>query len=151
MYQKQQKWEFRYAVKTAEVAEKIKTCYPKDEATVDLCRELSAERGYRVVSVKKLYPFSTEKNQHNFELISNICSNRMHDMINGEIPYDSDEYDRLDEMKRKADELFCLDLPIAWIPYEMLKDAKELSAAAINHRMDRCIESGRSDLVRYCY
>ena len=149
MYQKQQKWEFRYIYrKNGE--EKEKVVYPKDEATVELNRELCLEYGFTVISVKKLYPFNTEKNQHNFMLISNLCSNRIHDMVMGDIPYDPAEYDRLEEMQAKADELFCLSLPVAWIPYETLKDAKELSAMAINHRMDRCIENGRLDLVRYC-
>ena len=150
MYTKEQRWEFRYAVPTAGGHESIKVCYPRSEEKKNENARLCKEHGYRVVSVKKLYPFNTEKNQHNFDLINNICSNRMYDMMSGEAKYDDAEYGRLEEMKQKAERLFCLPLPIAWIPWEDLKDARELSTMAILHRQDCCIEAGRPDLVAYC-
>lgn len=99
---------------------------------------------------KKLYPFSTNKNQHNFELISNICFCDMQDMIDGEKEWDEAEFDRLQKMEEKAQEFFCLPLPVAWLPYEEWKEAKELATMACLHREAKCIESGRIDLLRYC-
>lgn len=145
----EQKWALRYCVPTAD-GEIEKVCYPKSEEKRDENIEICKTRGYRVVSCKKLYPFSTMKNQHNFELISNICFNRMYDMDNGEIEYDSVEYDRLEEMREKAQRFFALPLPIAWLPWEELKEAKNLAEMAILHRQDACIANGRADLVTYC-
>ena len=150
MYQREEKWEFRYICKNSEGKETEKVVYPRSHEVLKSNRKICRERGYRVISVQKLYPFNAERNQHNFMLISNICSNRIHDMINGDLPYDLAEHERLEEMKRKADELFELPLPIAWIPYETLQAAKELSEIANNYRMERCIERGRPDLIQYC-
>lgn len=98
----------------------------------------------------KLYPFSTNKNQHNFDLIHSICQNTMYDMLHGEAEWDEAEYDRLAELDDKAQEFFCLPLPVAWLPYEKWKDAKELATMACLHREAKCIENGRIDLLRYC-
>lgn len=105
----------------------------------------------RFVSVVKLYPYSMEKNQHNFDLIANICSNRIHDMTIGELPYDEAECNRLTDLKEKAENLFCYGGGIAWLDYPTLVLARELANMAINHRANACIENGRPDLVRYCY
>ncbi len=148
--QKEQKWEFKYAVPTEDGNETIKVCYPKSEEKRAENIQKCKDRNYRIVSIKKLYPFNTYKNQHNFKLIRNVCFNTMDDMDIGEIPYDEKEYDRLDEMKTKADEFFGLPLPVAWLPWEEWKEAKELSELAILHRQDACIRNGRPDLVAYC-
>ena len=147
---KEERWAFRYEVPTAggNVSEKV--CYPKSKEQVEANRAKARELGYRVVSVKKLYPFNTYANQHNFELINNICHNRMYDMDMGEIEYNEAEYDKLYEIQQKAERFFCLPLPVAWIPWEDWKDAKELSQNAIIHRQNACIEAGRYDLVTYC-
>lgn len=127
-----------------------KSCFPrsaeKKEEQLRLCRE----HGITVISCRKLYPFSTEKNQHNFALVANICANRMHDMNMGNAPMNAAEYDRLEALKEKADRFFCLELPVAWLPYEEWAAAKELSNMAINHRQEACIAAGRPDLVTYC-
>ena len=104
----------------------------------------------KYVSCKKLYPFSTNKNQHNFMLISNICSNRMYDMAIGDVEMDAAEYDRLDDLKDKADKYFCLPLPVAWLPYEEWAEAKELATMAISHRQEVCVQSGHPEWVSYC-
>ena len=148
--EKESKWEFRYAVKQADGTEIEKVCYPTTKINIEKNKETCKKYGYRLISCKKLYPFNTYKNQHNFELINNICHNRMYDMDNGEIPYDEQEYERLSVLKEKAEKLFMLPLPIAWIPWEDWQDAKELSEMAIMHRQNACIENGRYDLVKYC-
>lgn len=147
---KEQRWEFRYVVVSAMGQEIEKVCYPKSEEQKNKNLETCKRVGYKVLSVKKMYPFNTMKNQHNFMLIANICSNRMHDMDFGDVEYDAAEYDRLDAMKEKAERLFCAELPVAWLTWDDWKDAKELSEMAILHRQDACIEAGRPDLVKYC-
>lgn len=146
-YKKQEMWEIRYiSIKDGQE----KRCYPRSEKKKAENLAYCKEHGIRVVSCKKLYPFSSEKNQHNFELINNVCSNRMYDMISGEIPMDDAEYDRLEDLKHKAQKYFGLPLPVAWLPWEELKEAKELAEMAILHRQNACIENGRYDLVQYC-
>ena len=147
-YRKEERFELTYiSKKTGET----KRCYPRSAAGKDEQLAKCKEYGVKVISCKKLYPFNTEKNQHNFELIHNICMNRLHDIYrNGEPEQYKGEADRLKEMKEKSENLFCLPLPVAWVTWETLKDAKELSAMAINHRMDACAEAGRYDLIGYC-
>ena len=143
---KEQRFEFTYKLTNGTV----KKCYPKSEEQKARNIEICAAKGYKVVSIKKLYPFSTIKNQHNFELISNICFNTMHDMESGEISFDSAEYDRLSDLKEKAERFFELPLPVAWLPYEVWRDANELANMAILHRQEACIAAGRPELVTYC-
>ena len=147
---KEQRWEMRYVVVSKDGQEIEKVCYPRSEEQKNENLATAKRVGYKVLSCKKMYPFNMEKNQHNIALIANICSNRMHDMEMGDIEYDNDEYARLEEMKHKADRLFCANLPIAWMTWEDWKDAKEFSELAINHRMDRCVEAGHADWVQYC-
>ena len=90
------------------------------------------------------------KNQHNFMLIENICANKMHDMEMGEIPWDGDEYDRLQARKDRAAYFFCWSSPIGWLTWEEWQDAKEISVSAVLHREEKCIEAGRYDLIQYC-
>ena len=147
----EQRWEMQYEVLMDGSWER-RFCYPCSEEKKNQNLEMLREKkNMRLVSCKKLYPFNMEKNQHNFELISNICFNRMRDMESGEIEFNQTEYDRLEALKEKADRLFCMmNAPITWMVWEDLKDAKELSEMAINHRMMACIENGRPDLVMYC-
>ena len=102
------------------------------------------------VRVAKLYPLSMEKNQHNFMLISNICANTMHDMEMGDIEWDEKEYDRLYDLKREADEYFCLDLPVAWVDGKTYGRCKELITMAVEHRVAKCVEAGHLDYIQYC-
>jgi len=149
-YKKEQRWELRYAVPTAGGSESEKVIYPRSEAKRAENLEACKKYGYRVISCKKLYPFNTERNQHNFELIANICSNRMYDMEAGAVKFNLDEYDRLSETREKAQNFFALPLPLAWLPWEEWKEAKELSETAILHRQNACIANGRLDLVTFC-
>lgn len=146
-YTKEQRWALRY-ISLKDGTEKV--CYPRSEEKKNEQLDLCKQKGITVLSCKKLYPFSTEKNQHNFELISNVCFNAMHDMMAGETEWDEAEYDRLAVMKEKAEEFFCLPLPLAWLPWEDLREAKELANLAILHRQAACIRNGRPDLVTYC-
>lgn len=118
----------------------------KKQKNLDACKR----NGYRVVSCKKLYPFSTMKNQHNFDLIHSLCFNKMCEMEDGEIEWNDAEYEKLMDMRQKAEEFFTLPLPVAWLTWEDYKDAKELAETAIMHRQDACIRNGRPDLVTYC-
>ena len=147
---KEQKWEFVYAVLGADGEEKIKVCYPRSEEQKKENALKCEKLGYRVVSVKKLYPFNTEKNQHNFFLISNICKNSIWDMECGCKEYDAAEIERLEKLQEKADRLMELDLPVAWIPWEEWQDAKQLSDMAVLHRQECCVANGRYDLISYC-
>lgn len=150
MYKREERYEFKYAVPTAGGDWSEKVIYNSSKEKVNANKAKCKELGYKVISVKKLYPFSTNRNQHNFMLISNICINRMHDMDMKEIPYDAEEYDRLWELKEKADKFFCLPLPVAWLPWEELKEAREVAQNAVIHRQNACVEHGRPDLVQYC-
>lgn len=147
---REQRWEIRYVVPTAYGNESEKVCYPRSKEkkveTLKACERL----GYRVLSCKKLYPFGSYKNQHNFDLVKNICCNRMWDMTHGEAKFDEAEYDRLAKMSEKAERFFDLPLPVAWLPWEDWKDAKELAELAILHRQDACIEAGHSEWLAYC-
>lgn len=145
-YKKEQRWEMRYRL--SDGTEKV--CFPRSEEqklkNYDYCKE----HGLKVISCRKLYPFSTERNQHNFELIKNKCYNLMHDMRMGDAEYDEAEYERLMNLAEKASEYFGLELPVAWLPWEQLKEVKEISAMAVEFRVARCIEKGRYDLIQYC-
>lgn len=146
-YKKEDRWELRYiSLKDGTV----KNCYPRSKDKKDEQLRVCKEKGIRVIHCKKLYPFSTMKNQHNFELIRNICFCELDDMEKGEKPWDEEEYDRLTDLQDKADRFFELELPVAWLPYEDWKDANELANMAIMHRQDACIAAGRPDLVAGC-
>lgn len=145
MMKREQRWEQKF-----EINGQVKTYYPKNEATMKKNLEVAKAKGYKKISSKKLYPFSTMKNQHNFELINNICCNTMWDMDHNEIPYDNAEYNRLYDLRQKAEKYFCYELPVAWVPYEELVEMKEISNMAIMHRQDACIRNGRFDLVSMC-
>ena len=106
--------------------------------------------GVKIVSCRKLYPFNMWNNQHNFELVYNVCWNRLWDMDNGEEPYDKEEYDRLWHLKERAGYFETLGCGVVWLPYEEWKEAKELAAGAIMHRQEACIKAGRPDLITYC-
>ena len=148
-YKKEQRWEIRYEM-FEEGIEVGKVIRPRSEEAKDRNLQKIKDLGYRLVSCKKLYPFSTEKNQHNFMLVANICYNTMYDMQTGEIPFDKEEYFRLDDLKEKADKYFCYQLPVAWVTWDDLKEMKEISAMAVNHRMNACEKAGRYDLLKYC-
>lgn len=148
MYKKEQRWELEYvSLKDGSV----KHCYPRSEEKKNEQLAFCKEKGIKVNHCKKLYPFNMEKNQHNFDLIHNICLNRIHDICcMGEKEQYDGELERLEEMAELTEKLFCLPLPIAWIPWEVWKDAKEVSQMAIIHRQNACIANGRPDLVTYC-
>lgn len=143
---KEQKWQFVYINGVGEE----KVVFPKSKEQVDLNRRICKERGLKVVSVKKLYPFSTAKNQHNFELINNICYNAMWDMDHDEAPYNAEEYERLGNLRERAERYFLKPLPIAWVTWEEHQDMAELANMAIMHRQDACIANGRPELVPHC-
>lgn len=99
-----------------------------------------------VTKALKCYPINMQQNQHNFELISNICANEMCDMDDGVIPYNAEEYAMLQKAKADAERFFCsygmFNSPISWFVWDDWKRAKELMTWAVNHRMDACERAG---------
>lgn len=127
---REERYEFTYINANGEA--KTKTVRSKEQ--LDKCLKTCEDMHFAVVRKCKLYPFSTMRNQHNFELISNICANTMYDMQHGLIEWDEAEYDRLAATRDKANEFFCYDLPVAWVPFDTLTEMKGLASAAICHR-----------------
>ena len=122
----------------------------KSEEYKNKAMETCERKGWKILKITKLYPFSTNKNQHNFELVKNRCFNIMHDMEVGNIPYNKEEYNRLAEIREKASDYFSLELPVAWLDWNTLKEVKEISQLAVEFRINTCIENNRLDLIRYC-
>ena len=147
---KQEKWRFEYAVPTSKDNDSIKCLIATSKEKVADLKDQCKKYGYRVVSIKKLYPFSTNRNQHNFELIKNRTFNLMYEMESGDAPWDDKEYDRLYELNQKAQQYCCYELPVAWVPWDEHQEMKELSMMAVNWRVDTCIKKGRPDLIQYC-
>ena len=143
--EKQQKWQFKY-----EKNGEVKYCYPQSKEQIEKNREVCKKNGYKVISVKKLYPFSTEKNQHNFDLIHNLAMIELYDIWDGSKKVSDEEYDRLEKMKERSEYFFCLPLPIAWLTWDEWEEANEMAMSAIVHRQEACIANGRPDLVTYC-
>ena len=145
-YRREERFELRY-VSLKDGTEKV--CYPKSKAGKDEQLRIARDRGIKVISCKKLYPFNTEKNQHNFMLVANICANRIWAMDTGRIEFDGAVVDRLEALKEKADKYFGYPLPVAWVTWEDHQEMKELAVMAVEHRANTCIENGREDLLRY--
>ena len=145
-YKKEERFELRYIGRDG----KEHSCFPRSAEGKEEQLKRAKEAGLRVLFCRKLYPFNTERNQHNFMLIANKCSNLLHDMDMGEIAYTKETYSKLWDMKTKAEEFFCLDLPVAWLPWEEWKAAKEMATEAVILRQEACIAAGRPDLVQYC-
>jgi len=135
---------------TVEMGGETKTFFPtsveQKERNLRVCRE----KGYKVLECSKLYPFSVEKNGHNFFLIHNVCLNRMYAMESGELPMNEAEYERLSERLEQMNELLALPRPIAWLSFSELEVAREIATEAILFRQERCVEAGRPELVPYC-
>ena len=144
---REDRWELRYVSKKDGT---VKNCYPRSKEKRDEQLAICKDRGIEVIHCKKLYPFNTEKNQHNFDLIHNLCMIDLYDIWNGEKKVTDDEYARIEELRDKSEKFFSLPLPVAWLPWEDWKDAKELAETAILHRQEACIANGRPDLVTYC-
>ena len=148
--ERERKYEMQYAVPQQDGSNLIKTIRFTGEAKKKQNLEACKRQGYHVMSVKTLYPFSTAKNQHNFDLIHSLCFNLMSEMERGEREMNIEQYEGLEEMIQLADKYMCLELPVAWLPWEDYSKAKELAMMAVSHREQRCIEAGRTDLLRYC-
>ena len=150
MYQRQSKWEFRYIViKSGEQTEKV--CYPTSKEQIAKNKDACRNRGYKFLSCKKLYPVSFEKHGHDLELVKNRCYILMCEMERGDAPYNEEEYDRLEKLRDRAEELLekCYDR-VSWLVWEDVRDFNRISELAIQYRMDKCIERGRYDLLQYC-
>ena len=143
----QNKWRFEYETKSGEK----KVCYPQSKEKVEENKRVCRERGFRVVSVRKMYIFNTERNQHNFMLIANECANALYDdAVNGFRNLSESERETLENRKSRADYFFELPLPIAYLTWEEWQEANEMAMMAVLHRQEACIRNGRPDLVQYC-
>ena len=107
-------------------------------------------------TTEKRYPFSAEKHAHDIEFYYNRISNTMADMETGEIPMDSERYDKLYDMKYGP----LMDLmntlagacccPVVYLTGKQIGLAKKIVAWASETRAATCISKGRYDLVKYC-
>lgn len=113
-----------------------------ENVTCESLARFEAVNGLKVTKKQKCYPINMEKNQHNFELISNVCANEMYDMNDGRVPYDAGRYAELQQRKEDAERFFCMygmfNSGIAWFIWDDYKKAKDMIAGAVNHRMDAC-------------
>jgi hypothetical protein len=141
--------ELRYKINYVDADGKNKSIVVTGKDKAEKYATAYKEKGYKVTTTK-LYPFSTNKNQHNFMLVKNRCYNTMYDMDTGNIPYDKAEYNKLYELSQKADEFFGLPLPIAWLDWKTVREAKKIAQMAVDYRMETCIKNGRYDLLQYC-
>ena len=142
----EQKFEIKY-----ETSEGVKTIRVKNEEAKVRYLEILNDKGYKVIKTTKLYPFSTNKNQHNFMLVKNRCYNLMYDMDMGNIKYNEKEYNMMTELAAKADKFFSLELPVAWLDWNSIREANKIARMAIEWRIDSCINNNRLDLIQYCY
>ena len=115
--------------------EKVCYCNSKEQkqATVDYCKV----KNIKIISCEKLYPFNSLNNQHNFDLIATLCVNAINDMITGNKQFNEQEYNKLEETRKEAEDFLLLELPTAWLPYDKWKRAKELSLMAIVYRDEK--------------
>lgn len=128
-YQKrEERFELRYTVPTNGRTEE-KVIRVRGAEKLDELKAKCRRYGYKYTA-EKLYPFSMVKNQHNFDLIISISGNVMHDMETGAVPFDDAEYDRMADLREKANTFFGYELPIAWVPYAELKEMKALANLA---------------------
>lgn len=120
-----------------EISGNKKVCYcnskEQKQATIDYCKV----KNIKIVSCEKLYPFNSLNNQHNFDLIATLCVNTINDMITGNKQFNEQEYNKLVETRKEAEDFLLLELPTAWLPYDKWKRAKELSLMAILHRDEK--------------
>lgn len=149
-YKREQKWEQKYMVPTRESGWVERIVYPNTPEQRDRNAIRIRELGYRPVSCKKLYPFSMERNGHNIDLINTLCANRLHDWYMGDLEISGDEAEALEALKRETEAYLSGADQIVWVPWDTHKRLTELSAMAVEHRANACIEAGRPDLVKYC-
>ena len=106
---------------------------------------------------KKLYPFATRKHAHDIEFYANRLYCIMCDMESGEVPMDSDRYDKIyDFYYGKLEELRTAirfgtrDGIVSYITGEQIALAKKIVVWASEERANSCIKAGRFDLLQYC-
>ena len=103
----------------------------------------------------KLYPFSAQKYAHSIEFRRNRVFNEMRDMESGETPWDSKNYDAMNELHEQLTELlsevmFSGDGRVAWLTGKQIALAKETVAWASNARASSLIEAGKTEYLQYC-
>ena len=104
---------------------------------------------------EKKYPFSVQKHAHDIEYRKNKIWIAMRDMESGEIPWDENQYDK---MERELDELSDLldavlfggNGRIAYLTGKQIGLAKECVAWASCSRADILIENGKTEYLKYC-
>ena len=90
----------------------------------------------------KLYPaYNTENHSHDIEFRFNRCKNTMYGMEMGDIKWDDETYDKLEELCDRLDEIRNYDgnfYPMTYLPYPLYELAKETIAWADNERHSHC-------------
>ena len=106
---------------------------------------------------EKMYPFSTRKHAHDIEFYRNHLYNTMCDMESGEIPMDTERYDRIyDLYYGELEELYdavCYnsrDGIVSYLTGKQIALAKQIVMWASEERASSCIKAGRLDLLQYC-
>jgi hypothetical protein len=103
----------------------------------------------------KTYPFSAKKHMHDIEYYYNHCNNVISDMLNGEIPYDADRFDRISDMLDTQLEdlysaMFC-GTPVVYLTGKQIALAKKIVVWAQEHRAGHLRASGKTEYIQYCY
>lgn len=105
----------------------------------------------------KMYPFSTIKHAHDIEFYRNRLFNTMRDMESGEIPMDSDRYDKIYDMYYgKLEKLYdavlynTKDGRISWLTGEQISLAKKIIFWAHEQRAESLIKAGKTEYLKYC-
>lgn len=119
--------------KSGEIKCKVVEGERKKDSTLKYC----AEHGIEVGKVEKLYPFSMNKHQHDFDFVSNVCYNKIYDIINGEIEGTSEDIEKLEATKERAEYFFCKGAGVVWLTGKELSEAKELAVYA------QCVRDSR--------
>ena len=104
----------------------------------------------------KTYPFSVAKHAHDIEYYHNYLYNRMHEMLDGEIPWDEKRFDRMEAMyEGPLAELYDMmfmsrDGRTVQLTGEQIGLAKKIVIWASESRAQHCIEAGKYHLLQYC-
>lgn len=136
---KESRWEIRFISsrngwKTTEIAY-------SDQEKDRMLRKLS-ESGEQVLRCRKLYPFSTMHYGHHFGMQYFRCSLRIDEIESGQPEKYSGEKEYLMGIAKRAQEFERLPFPVAWLPFDELRDAKQIVEMSIKCSKQACIDNG---------
>lgn len=106
--------------------------------------------------MEKTYPFSCQKHAHDIEYYRNHLYNKMHDMLNGEEPYDSKEFESLESFYYgPLEELYnaiCFntrDGVVSYLTGKQIALAKKIVFWAAERRANSLIKQGKFEFLKY--